>query len=158
MTATKGNSSRSPEAEERSTRHFQCRRRPTQPQTGGVRSPEYQRVLDRYISRLVSLRQVPAALAVWRQELDRNPNDPGLYEKFAAFLEGNQLGTEEEAVYKRAIQQFPGTNWYHKLARWYLRKKRDQDLQALSQQVLQIFSGSDLEAYLRDVSGMPSAA
>jgi hypothetical protein len=58
-------------------------------------------------------------------------------------------------VYKRAVQQFQGTNWYHKLARWYLRKKREQDLQGLSQQVLQIFSGSDLEAYLRDVSGMP---
>jgi len=82
----------------------------------GVRSPEYQRVLDRYIARLVSLHQVPAALAVWRQELDRNPDDPGLYEKFARFLEGNQLGTEEEAVYKRAIQQFQGRNWYHKLS------------------------------------------
>jgi tetratricopeptide (TPR) repeat protein len=122
----------------------------------GARSPEYQRVLDRYISRLVSMKQVPAALAVWRQELDRNPNDPGLYEKFAAFLESNRLGTEEEAVYKRAIQQFPGTNWYHKLARWYLAKKRQQDLQGLSQQVLQIFSGSDLESYLRDLAGMPS--
>lgn len=121
----------------------------------GVRSPEYQRVLDRYISRLVSLHQIPAALVVWRQELDRNPNDPGLYEKFARFLEGNRLGTEEEAVYKRAIQQFPGRNWYHKLARWYLSKKRDQDLQALSQQVLQVFSSSDLEAYLRNVPGMP---
>jgi tetratricopeptide (TPR) repeat protein len=125
-------------------------------QQGGARSPEYQRVLDRYISRLISLKQVPAALAVWRQELDRNPNDPGLYEKFAAFLESNRLGTEEEAVYKRAIQQFPGTNWYHKLARWYLAKKRQQDLQGLSQQVLQIFSGSDLESYLRDIAGMPS--
>jgi tetratricopeptide (TPR) repeat protein len=122
----------------------------------GARSPEYQRVLDRYISRLVSMKQVPAALAVWRQELDRNPNDSGLYEKFAAFLESNRLGTEEEAVYKRAIQQFPGTNWYHKLARWYLAKKRQQDLQGLSQQVLQIFSGSDLESYLRDLAGMPS--
>lgn len=120
-----------------------------------VRSPEYQRVLDRYISRLVSLRQVPAALGVWRQELDRNSGDPGLYEKFARFLEGNRLGTEEEAVYKRAIRQFQGRNWYHKLARWYLSKKREQDLHALSQQVVQIFSGSDLEAYLRDLGGMP---
>ena len=121
----------------------------------GVRSPEYQRVLDRYIGRLVSLKQIPAALVVWRQELDRNPNDPGLYERFAAFLESNRLGTEEEAVYKRAIQQFPGKNWYHKLARWYLTKKRNQDLQALSYQVLKIFSGSELEAYLDNVAGQP---
>lgn len=141
----------------RGTEHqaFSVQKAATQSQAGGARSPEYQRVLDRYISRLVSLHQVPAALSVWRQELDRNASDPGLYEKFAAFLESNQLGTEEEAVYKRAIQQFQGTNWHHKLARWYLRKKRDQDLQGLSQQVLQIFSGSDLEAYLRDVPGMP---
>jgi len=122
----------------------------------GPRSPEYQRVLDRYISRLVSLKQVPAALVVWRQEIDRNPNDPGLYERFASFLEGNRLGTEEEAVYKQAIQQFPGKDWYSKLARWYLGKKREADLQALSQQVLKIFSGSELEAYLNQTSGMPS--
>ncbi|MBZ5507797.1 MAG: hypothetical protein LAO78_20235 [Acidobacteriia bacterium] len=134
---------------------FSVQKTATQSQVSGPRSAEYQHVLDRYISRLVSLRQVPAALTVWRQELDRNPNDPGLYEKFAAFLESNQLGTEEEAVFKRAIQQFQGTSWYHKLARWYLRKKRDQDLENLSQQVLKIFSGSDLEAYLRGVSGMP---
>ncbi len=120
-----------------------------------VRSPEYQAVLDRYISRLVSLHRLPEALAVWRQELDRNPNDPGLYEKFAGFLDGNQLGTEEEAVYKRAIQQFPDKSWYHKLARWYLSKKRQQDLQALSEQVVRIFSGSELEAYLRDTYGAP---
>jgi Tfp pilus assembly protein PilF len=145
-----------PQPQNRGADHaaFAVQTAPTQAQAG-ARSPEYQRVLDRYIARLVSLRQIPAALTVWRQELDRNPNDPGLYEKFAAFLEGNQLGTEEEAVYKRAIQQFQGTGWYYKLARWYLRKKREQDLQGLSQQVLQIFSGSDLEAYLRDVSGMP---
>lgn len=124
-------------------------------QPAGVRSPEYQRVLDRYISRLVSMKQVPAALVVWRQELERNPNDPGLYERFAEFLESNRLGTEEETVYKRAIQQFPDKNWYHQLARWYLKNKRHQDLQALSQQVLKIFSGSDLENYLDNVAGMP---
>jgi Tfp pilus assembly protein PilF len=145
-----------PQPQSRGTDHpaFAVQKAATPTQTG-ARSPEYQRVLDRYIARLVSLRQIPAALTVWRQELDRNPNDPGLYEKFAIFLEGNQLGTEEEAVYKRAIQQFQGTGWYEKLARWYLRKKRDQDLQGLSQQVLTIFSGSELEGYLRGVSGMP---
>jgi cellulose synthase operon protein C len=145
-----------PQTQNRGTEHaaFAVQKAATQAQTA-ARSPEYQQVLDRYIARLVSLRQIPAALKVWRQELDRNPNDPGLYEKFAVFLESNQLGTEEEAVYKRAIQQFPGGGWYPKLARWYLRKKRNQDLQGLSRQVVQIFSGNELEAYLREVPGMP---
>ncbi|MFI5106790.1 MAG: hypothetical protein ACHP79_17850, partial [Terriglobales bacterium] len=57
-----------PQSRSRGAEHqaFSVQKAPTQPQTGGARSPEYQRVLDRYISRLVSLRQVPAALAVWR--------------------------------------------------------------------------------------------
>jgi tetratricopeptide (TPR) repeat protein len=152
-----GEQQQQPQPRGRATEHaaFSVQKTPQQTPTGGVRSPEYQRVLDRYIARLVRLKQIPAALVVWRQELDRNPNDPGLYEKFAVFLDGNQLGTEEEAVYKRAIQQFPGTGWNSKLARWYIAKKRDRDLQALSEQVLQIFSGSDLETYLSNISGMP---
>ncbi|HEX2328724.1 MAG TPA: hypothetical protein VHN74_08375, partial [Candidatus Angelobacter sp.] len=124
-------------------------------QRRGAHSPEYQQVLDRYISRLVSTNQIPMALSVWRQELDRNTNDPGLYERFAAFLDANSLATEQEAVYKRAIAQFQGRGWYDKLARWYLYKKRHQELEALSQQVLKIFSGSELEDYLENVAGMP---
>jgi hypothetical protein len=48
-----------------------------------VRSAEYAQVLDRDLSRLVALQRLPDALAVLRGELDRNPQDPGLYEKLA---------------------------------------------------------------------------
>jgi Flp pilus assembly protein TadD/predicted Zn-dependent protease len=117
----------------------------------GPHSPDYQRVLDRYVSRLVSEKDVPRALRVLRAELDRNPNDPGLYLELLEFLDQNQLGTELQAVYRRAMQQFPGPSWYHKLARWYLRQDRKQDFEALSKEVVGIFSGSDVEAYLADV-------
>src|SRR5260370_42287325 len=53
---------------------------------GGPRSPEYVHVLDRYISRLVSQKQIPAALTVWRQEVERNPNHAGLDEEVGGFL------------------------------------------------------------------------
>src|SRR5262249_2079021 len=43
--------------------------------TRGPRSPEYARVLDRYLSRLVALKRTRDALAVLRRELDRNPKD-----------------------------------------------------------------------------------
>jgi len=43
-----------------------------------VRSPAYVRVLDRYVARLVSLKRTRDALALYRREIDRNPNDPGL--------------------------------------------------------------------------------
>jgi hypothetical protein len=65
-------------------------------QQEGARSPEYARVLDRYLARLAQQKQVPQALAVLRREIDRNPNDPGIYERLAQFLDQNQLWTEQE--------------------------------------------------------------
>lgn len=116
-----------------------------------ARSPEYERVLDRYLARLVTLKRLPDALKVYRQELSRNPDDPGLYERFAAFIEQNKLGAEVETVYQSAIAQFKSRAWYERLARWYLRQKRHDDFARLAGQVAAIFSGSDLEQYLSDL-------
>ena len=80
-------------------------------------------MLDRYVARLVSLKRMRDALALYRREIDRNPNDPGLYDTLAAFLEQNELGAEIEPVYQRAIAQFQDHTWEHKLARWYLRRE-----------------------------------
>jgi tetratricopeptide (TPR) repeat protein len=127
---------------------------PSQPngqRFGGARSAEYSNVLESYLSRLTTLNQLPRALQVLRREVDRNPNDPGLYERLAQFLEQNRLGAQEEEVYERAIQQFPDRSWYHKLARAYLRHRRDQELEQLTATVTKAFAGSELEDYFNDV-------
>jgi tetratricopeptide (TPR) repeat protein len=122
--------------------------------SGKVRSADYARVLDRYLSRLVAMQRLPDALVVLRGELDHNPQDPGLYEKLAEFLEQNRLNAHEEDVYQRAIDQFQntsfGTGWYAKLARFYLRQRRNADYSALSRKVTGIFSGTELEKYLSE--------
>jgi cellulose synthase operon protein C len=123
------------------------------PQPTSPRSASYSGVLERYLSRLAALKQLPQALQILRREVDRNPNDPGLYERLAQFLDQNQLGAQEEEVYKRAIQQFPDRSWYHKLARLYLRHKRNDEFENLSNQVVKIFAGSELESYFDDVVG-----
>ena len=117
-----------------------------------ARSPEYARILDRYISRLVSLKRLRDALALYRREMDRNPADPGLYERLAAFLEENRMGADVEQVYRRAMAQFSDRGWSHKLARWYLRQKRTAQFDQLTQEVVKIFSGTELEAYVRDIT------
>lgn len=122
------------------------------PATYGARSPDYAAVLNRYLARLASLSRVPAALSVLRREVDNNPNDPGLYERLAQFLDQNQLGAQVEQVYKRAIHQFPDRSWYHTLARWYLRQRRNAEYEALSEEVVKIFWGSELESYFRDTA------
>ncbi len=113
-----------------------------------VRNAEYPRVLDRYIARLVSMRQPAQALALYRREIDRNPNDPGLYERLAAFLEQNKMTGEIEATYRRAIQQFPDKSWSHKLARFFLRQKMNAQYDQFTREVAAAFSGTELAQYL----------
>jgi predicted Zn-dependent protease len=121
------------------------------PNQFGARSPEYSRVLERYLARLVQLKQIPEALAVLRHEIDRNPDDPGLYERLAVFLDQNKLGIEQEEIYRRALARFPDRTWYDRLARFYLRYKRDADFETLTQEAVKTFSGTDLERYFGTV-------
>jgi tetratricopeptide (TPR) repeat protein len=116
-----------------------------------ARSAQYAQVLDRYINRLVTLKRVPDALALYRREIDRNPNDPGLYQRLAEFVNQNKLAAQTEQVYKRAMQQFPDRSWHHKLARWYLRQKQTAAFEALTKTVVSTFSGTELDAYFQQV-------
>jgi len=113
-----------------------------------ARNPDYPRVLDRYIARLVAMKQLTPALALYRRELDRNPNDPGIYERLAAFLEQNKMTGEIEATYRRAIQQFPDKTWSHKLARYFLRQKMTAQFDQYTREVSAVFSGTELSDYL----------
>ncbi len=121
-------------------------------------SPEYVQVLDRYLSRLAALKRPMEALRVYRGEIDRNPDDPGLYERLAAFLDGNDMTAEVEQTYRRAMARFPDRTWYHKLARWYLRRQRNEAFEKISQEAADIFSGTELDAYIADVAGETAGA
>jgi thioredoxin-like negative regulator of GroEL len=112
---------------------------------------DYSRVLERYIARLVSLKRPMDALRLLRRELDRNPNDPGLYERLAAFMEQNRFDAQTGEVYRRAILQFGGTSWHDKLARWYLRRRQTAEFEKLTREVTGVFSGTDLEKYFAGV-------
>jgi cellulose synthase operon protein C len=116
-------------------------------------SASYRQILERYLGRLTTEKQLPAALAVLRRELDRNPNDPLLYARLADFLQQNNLASEQEAVYQQAIARFNDMSFYDKLARFYLREKRQQDFDSLTHKVVDIFQGTELEIYFGKVSG-----
>ena len=119
----------------------------------GPRSPEYDRVLERYLARLVAMKQVPAALAVLRREIDRNPDDPGLYERLATFLDQNRLGSQQEEVYRMAMARFSDKSWYDKLARFYLRYRRNAEFEQFTRDAIASFKGSELERYFNNVMG-----
>ena len=123
-----------------------------------ARSPEYARVLDRYIARLVSLRRERDALALYAREIESNPDDPGLYERLAAFLEQSGLGEQVEQVYRRAIARFQDRSWYDKLARWYMRQRSSGELRSLTREVIGVFSGTDLDTYFQQIVASGSLA
>jgi cellulose synthase operon protein C len=135
----------------RASESFQVNATATPTQATGARSPEYARVLERYLARLVEMKQIPTALGVLRREVDRNPDDPGLYERLAVFLDQNRLGTEQEEIYRRAIARFPDKSWYHRLARYYLRYRRDSEFEQLTEDAIRSFQGSELEQYFSNV-------
>ncbi len=119
----------------------------------GARSPEYARVLDRYVARLAAMNRLEDAIRVHVEEIARNPDDPGLYERLAGFLEVNGLSERVEGIYRQAMDRFQETSWRHKLGRWYLRRQRAAELERLSREVVDAFSGGDLEDYFQGVVG-----
>jgi tetratricopeptide (TPR) repeat protein len=120
-------------------------------QSAAARSGEYARVLDRYISRLTQESKLRDAVALLRREIDQNPNDAGLYERLAAFVEQNRFDSDLEQTYQAAIKKFPGTTWSEKLARFYLKQERSSDYERLTKQLVDVFTGEEIEAYLEAV-------
>ncbi len=137
----------------RASQSFQIETAASSSHPTSTRSSEYSSVLERYLARLVQTRQIPAALAVLSREIERNPDDPGLYERLATFLEQNRLGSQQEEVYRRAIARFSDKTWYDRLARFYLRYKRNQEFAELTRQAVSNFQGSELEQYFNHVVG-----
>ena len=137
----------------RGNQSFQVNVAASPTQQDGPRSPEYAQVLDRYLARLSEVEQIPAALGVLRREIDRNPQDPGLYERLAVFLDQNRLGSQQEEVYRLAISHFQDKSWYDKLARFYLRHKRNAEFEQLTRDAISSFKGSELEQYFTNVVG-----
>ncbi len=118
----------------------------------GARVPDYARVLDRYLSRLVQLNRPFDAVALLRKEIDSNPDDAGLYQRLALFVEQNNLVNDLEQTYKQALARFKDLSWANKLARFYLRRKQLSEYGALTRRITDTFAGSELSAFLSNVS------
>jgi len=111
----------------------------------------YASVLDRYLGRLTATGQLPRALTVLRAQLDRNPNDPLLYERLATFFQQNNLSAQQEQIYQQALAKFQDSSYYDKLARVYLRERKREAFGELTGKVTAIFSGTELDRFFANV-------
>jgi tetratricopeptide (TPR) repeat protein len=116
-----------------------------------ARSPDYAHVLDLYSSRLNQLGRLSDAVALYRHEIDRNPDDPGIYQRLALFVEQNHLDNELEITYRAAMKRFDSNSWPDKLARLYLRNRQTAAYQSLAKELSGKFDGSRLASFISSV-------
>jgi len=116
-----------------------------------LRSVNYSSVLERTITRLTAAKQYLDVVALFRRELERNPSEEALYARFAEYLNQHRFFQEEMETYQQALGRFNTSHWYDKLARWYLRQRRQADFAVLSKRFVDAFKGTELESYFAEV-------
>jgi len=120
-------------------------------ETARLRAVDYSHVLERTVARLTAAKRYLEVVALFRKELERNTDEEALYARFAEYLNQHRFFNDEMQTYEQAINRFNKAAWYDKLARWYLRQKRQADFAALSKRFVDVFAGTELEAYFSNV-------
>ncbi|MBL8150777.1 MAG: hypothetical protein JNN15_12705, partial [Blastocatellia bacterium] len=113
---------------------------------------QYEEVLNSYISLLQSRRENEKIVALYWQEIQKYPTEEGLYERFLQWLSSTNLISDELKAYQLAIEKVPNNkSWQARLARWYLRQQRSEELTEISNRLVEIFDEDELQDYLEKV-------
>ena len=105
-------------------------------------------VLLRYVASLMKDNRAADVLALYSAEAKKYPDEQGLYEQRLQWLGQTNLAEEQLRVYQQAIQRFPTTVWTDRLARWYLRQKRQSEFDQFSRELLARLNDHEVELYL----------
>ncbi len=107
----------------------------------------YRKLLDEAIARLddrdASHR---TSVALLLGELDRLPDAEDLWLSLVKRLDTWNLDDDLGPRYERALQRFRGPGWWSRLARWYARRSRHQDLRTLADELVNQFRGAGIFA------------
>jgi hypothetical protein len=79
-------------------------------------------------------------------EMDRLPHAEALWEELAGRLEDWKLDDELGPRYERALKGFEGPGIWNRVARWYARRSRHQDLRRLADEIVARFRGAEIFA------------
>ncbi|HPP12730.1 MAG TPA: hypothetical protein PKW42_08370, partial [bacterium] len=112
----------------------------------------YLAYLESYLAKLVEQKEYLQVMAVYWEQIRQHPEDEKLYEHFLNFINAHNLYQEELKLYQVALRQFPGANWYHRLARWYLVRKGRAAFQEKTRELRQVMKEPELESYFKNFS------
>jgi len=90
----------------------------------------------------------PDALKFFWAEIKKHPKEEGLYERFLKWLEQTSLVDEQLKAYTAAINQYNSQTWYDRMARFYIRQKRQQAFVNYTKQLLDVFDDDEASVYM----------
>jgi tetratricopeptide (TPR) repeat protein/Flp pilus assembly protein TadD len=112
---------------------------------GGV---SYAVVLSRYVASLARENLTAEILALYSNEINKYPDEQGLYEQRLQWLGQTNLIEEQLRVYQEAINRFKTNVWTDRLARWYLRRERRGEFERLSRDLIEKMNDEETGAWL----------
>lgn len=108
----------------------------------------YEEVLDKLVALLADEKNTTEILSVYSAEIAKYPNEEWLYERRLSWLEQTNLTEEQLRVYKDALARFPTNHWRDRLARFFVRQKRDGEFAEFSEDLIDELNDSDTQNYL----------
>ncbi len=110
----------------------------------------YREVLEKFIASFVKEKKTAEILALYSNEIAKYPNEEWLYEQRLTWLEQTNLTAEKLELYKTALARFQTNNWRDKLARFFVRNKRDDEFAAFSEDIISKLNDTDTQKYLSE--------
>lgn len=110
----------------------------------------YSEVLEKYVASLASEKMTAEILKLYSDEIAKYPNEEWLYERRLGWLEQTNLTAEQLELFKAALARFKTNNWRDKLARFFVRNKRNDEFSALSEEIIGSLGETDAQEYLTE--------
>ncbi|HMB30135.1 MAG TPA: hypothetical protein VKS99_18630, partial [Blastocatellia bacterium] len=107
----------------------------------------YAFVLSRYVASLARENRTAEILALYSGEINKYPDEQGLYEQRLQWLGQTNLVEEQLRVYQEAINRFKTNLWTDRLARWYLRRERKSEFGRLSRALIEKMNDGEIETW-----------
>jgi cellulose synthase operon protein C len=107
----------------------------------------YASVLSRYVASLARENRTAEILALYSGEINKYPDEQGLYEQRLQWLGQTNLVEEQLRVYQEAINRFKTNLWTDRLARWYLRRERKGEFERLSRDLIEKMNDGEIETW-----------
>src|SRR5262245_36564035 len=108
----------------------------------------YAFTLSRYVASLARENRTAEILALYSGEINKYPDEQGLYEQRLQWLGQTNLIEEQLRVYQEAVNRFKTNLWTDRLARWYLRRERKSEFERLSRDLIDKVSDGEIETWM----------